>query len=102
MGNTASSIASAIGSWLGGIAAHLLALMLAPIIEKVRQDPPPPHPLEARMDVLLQSVNGLSRQVELLREDLAARQDPFEYEMAMRAVPQPLRPRRQRHADDAV
>lgn len=88
MGNSASTIAGTIESWLGGIAAHLLALIIAPIINQVRQQHPPP----AQMDDLVTAVNGLSEQVVHLREDLAARHEPFVYEMAIRAVPRP-RPR---------
>lgn len=106
MGNTASTIASAIGSWVGGIAAHLVALIIAPIINQVRQQPPsphppPPHPLEAQMVRLVQSVDGLSEQVERLRVDLAARQEPFVYETAIPALPWVRRLPRG-HADDAV
>ena len=85
MGNTASTVASAIGIWLGGIAAHL-ALLIAPIINRVR---PPPHPRERRMADLVTAVNDLSSQVERLRVDLAARQEPFVYQMDIPAVPVP-------------
>lgn len=99
MGNQASTIANAGGSWVGRIAAHLVALIIAPIVNQVNQQTSPPNPLEARMDALIKAATSLSRQVELLREDLAARQEPFVYEMAIRAVP-PRRRRRRGHVDD--
>ena len=51
------------------------------------------------MGKLVESVNGLSGQVQIIRQDLAARQEPFVYEMAIRAVVPPHR-RRRGHADD--
>lgn len=50
---------------------------------------------------LVQSVDGLSEQVERLRVDLAARQEPFVYETAIPALPWVRRLPRG-HADDAV
>ena len=100
MGNQTSTIASAVGSWVRGIVAHLVALIIAPMVTQVSQRPPPPHPLQAEIDVLVELVNGLNRQVEILCEDLAARQEPFAYEMTIRAVPPPP-PRRRRRRGPA-
>lgn len=98
-------IASAIGSWVGGIVAHLIALIIAPRFNQVSQQPPRsptnlPHPLEAQMNLLVQSVSGLNNRVDRLLDQLAARQESFVYEMAIRAVPPPHHHRRrQGHAD---
>ena len=77
MGQTASNIASAARSWLGGIVAHLAALIIAPILRRVSKKFSPSHPLDAQMDDLLAVVRGLSERVDLLRGDLAARPDPL-------------------------
>lgn len=100
MGNQASTIASAVSNWVGGVAAHLFALIIAPVVNQVSQRPPPPHHLEAWMDNLVELMTGLSRQIELLREDLVARQEPFVYEMAIRAIPPRHHRHRRGHADD--
>ena len=96
MGQTASNIASAAGSWLGGIVAHLAALIMAPILSRVSKKISPPHPLEARMDDLLEAVRDLSGQVELFREFLAARPDPAAQEMTIRVIHAPRARRRRR------
>ena len=77
MGQSASTIVSPIGSRVGGIVAHLVALIIAPLINQARQQPPSPHPLEARVTTLVEAANGLSVHVELLRKSLATRQEPI-------------------------
>lgn len=87
MSSIASTIAGAIGSWLGGWSSYLFALLVVPLFEKVRNKlfpflrPPPPPPLfsgdtleSLRQEVvLLRDEDTLLReQVELLREPIAA------------------------------
>ena len=91
MGNTVSSIVGAVGSWVGGIVAHLVALTLAPLFNQVRPQPPP---LDARVNDLIVAVNGLSTRVERLTALLDTRQDPAVVEVAMRVVVPPPSPRR--------
>jgi len=104
MGNQASTIASAVGRWVGGIAAHLIALIIAPIVNRISQQPPPPrpsqtqqtpppHPSQIQMDDLVNAVTGMRLELALLRVDLAARHEPFVYEMAIRTVARPRRGR---------
>jgi len=85
------SLLSTIGAWLGGFAAHLFPVVLAPALDSVRQHlfptPPTPHPLAHPIADLAQEVNQLGLQVELLREILQEREEPIVYEMAIRAVP---------------
>ena len=69
-----------LGSSLGGVAAHLFALVLAPVLHSVRQrlfPPPPPHPLKELLEELLHEVKSLSRQVESTHAILEPRDEPI-------------------------
>ena len=52
-------ITGVVGSWLGSIVAHLLALMISPVTSRVSKKFNPPHPLEARTKELLEEVKVL-------------------------------------------
>lgn len=93
------SLVGTLGSCLGGVAAHLLTLVLAPAIDSVRQQfyppppPPPPDPLIETVTALSEDVRSLSLQVSLLSRILEARDQPIVYDLAVHAVPHPRRER---------
>ena len=103
---TLLSLFGALGSWLGGIAAHLLALVLAPVFNKVREKlfpPPPPAPNLASHEpsnvALARSMDKLERRAKLLTELLVDPDPAMEFGVTIRALP---RRRRRGHADPAV
>ena len=49
-----------LGSWLGGVAAHLFALVLAPLLDSVCQHLLPPHPSTEPVADLILEVRSLS------------------------------------------
>ena len=94
MSQTASNIASAIGRWVGGIIAHLVALILTPIINRVSQRIHTPHPLEARVDDLIGDVRGLRDLYNHLMEVLETRPEPAPQRVTIRLVHVPRARRR--------
>lgn len=91
-----TSLFSALGSRLGGFVSHLLALVFAPLLNKVREifipvPPPAPAPfllnLEASIARLTESNHRLSDQVEFLRGLLEARDGEIQFEVTIRELP---------------
>jgi hypothetical protein len=83
MSSTISGIVGAIGSWLGGWSATLLALLIAPPLEKVRDTlfppppPPTPGPSAAQVNRLIKVNEFLYEEVRRLRESRRAREEPL-------------------------
>ena len=99
------SFLGALGSWLGGIAAHLLALILAPIVNKVCEKffpPPPPLApnLEASIAALAKSMDSLNKRVDLLVGLLVDPDSEMEFGVTFRGLSR--RRRRRGLADAAV
>ena len=61
------SLLGTLGRWLGGIAAHLIALVLAPVSDAVRLRLYPPDRLDIEIYYLSTEIETLAKQIELLR-----------------------------------
>jgi hypothetical protein len=83
---------------LGGWSATLIALLIAPPLEKVRDKlfppppPPTPGPSAAQMNRLIEVNEFLCDEVRRLRESSRAREEPPLYEMDIRVVFRRRRP----------
>ncbi|KAL8749765.1 MAG: hypothetical protein Q9184_006677, partial [Pyrenodesmia sp. 2 TL-2023] len=80
MGEKLTALLGTLGSWLGSIAAHVLALVIAPIYERVRErnnpTPTPTDPLEAPIRELAAAVRGNSKELKSLKALLKDRLEP--------------------------
>lgn len=66
-----TTLLGTIGSWLGSVAAHAIALITVPLLDKVREcfyppPPPPPHPLLP----LIPAIGGLTTAVRITNHEV--------------------------------
>lgn len=89
MSKKATSIVSDLGSWLGGF---LLAILLAPVVERLRErlsPPPPPAPspaLAVQIEALRDEVRLLRLELARLRAFLRTNDNPALYEVTVWAA----------------
>lgn len=93
-----TSLFGTLGSWFGGFVSHLLALVFAPLLNKVRDilipvppPAPPPFPpsLEASIVDLAASIRQLGTQIDILTEVLRAQNEARQSDETIRALPRP-------------
>lgn len=91
MSSNLISLFGTLGAWLRGIVSHLIALVLAPLLDSVRMQfypppAPPPDPMVMAIFHFSEKIKTLGEQIELLRGVLEAREEPGIYELAIRAA----------------